>query len=340
MPTESAPNPGLVLGMFTAFQQSAALLTAIRLDLFTAMADGATTAAELAQKTGAATRGVEILCDFLCVGGLLQKQGSRYALSPTADVFLNTHSSASLAPAAAWHERMAADYSVERLSEAVCRGGASPGFGSPETWVCFARSMGVTALKPAAVMAETVAAPLLAGVAAPRVLDIAGGHGFYGIAVARQCTKAEVTILDAAPVLDVARANAQQAGVAARYHTLAGNVLPGGEGEVALPTGIHLVLVTGFCHMFGPAMVESLFRKIRAALAQEGAVLVVEFLPNEDRVSPAIPAAFSLTMLAATAEGRAYTEGDFRSMFAAAGFSRLERHNLGEMPLSALVARV
>lgn len=339
MKPTSAPNPGPILSMLAAHQQAMALQAAVKLDLFTAIADGAASAAALAKKLTADERGVAVLCDYLCISGLLQKQADRYALSPSADMFLNQHSPASLASVSAWEEFSAANLSADDVVSAVRQGGSGTAIAPPETWVLFARSMGPTARMAGQVMARAAAGPLLHGVARPRVLDVAGGHGFYGIAVAQHVPAAEVTILDAAPVLEVAREHAGQAGVAARYHTLAGSVLPGSAGELKLDSGWNLVLITGFLHMFGPATVEAVLVKARPSLAPGGAVIVVDFLPNDDRISPPMQAAFSLRMLLATTEGRAYTEAEFRNLFAKAGFPHVDRYDLEPSPLSALVAR-
>ncbi|HEY8054542.1 MAG TPA: hypothetical protein VIE13_01385, partial [Terriglobales bacterium] len=64
-----------------------------------------------------------------------------------------------------------------------------------------------------------------------------------------------------------------------------------------------------------------------------------DFIPNPDRISPPMAAAFSLTMLFGTAEGDSYTEAEFRQMFTAAGFSRFERHQLNELPMNAMLLR-
>ena len=50
-----------------------------------------------------------------------------------------------------------------------------------------------------------------------RVLDIAAGHGLFGIEIAKQNKQAHVTGLDWAPVLRVALKNAEKAGVQDRY---------------------------------------------------------------------------------------------------------------------------
>ena len=67
------PNPGRLFQVFNAYQQTAAMRAAIDLDIFTAIADRQSTAGEIAQRAGAAERGIRILCDFLTVMGFLTK---------------------------------------------------------------------------------------------------------------------------------------------------------------------------------------------------------------------------------------------------------------------------
>jgi len=72
--------PARLLRGSERFSQSAALRAAIELDVFTAVADGATTPPALAGKCQASERGMRILCDFLTVEGFLHKTGSQYSL--------------------------------------------------------------------------------------------------------------------------------------------------------------------------------------------------------------------------------------------------------------------
>ena len=108
------------------------------------------------------------------------------------------------------------------LTEAVRQGGtAVPNHGSmaPEhpMWVQFARDMAGMAGLLAEVVARTLGAQ--AG-ESWNVLDIAAGHGLYGIALARHNPNARVTAVDWSNVLQVARENARKAGVAERYRTM------------------------------------------------------------------------------------------------------------------------
>ena len=53
-----------------------------------------------------------------------------------------------------------------------------------------------------------------------------------------------------------------------------------------------------------------------------GRAVTLEFVPNEDRISPPDAAGFSLMMLAATPSGDAYTFSELDRMLRNAGFSR------------------
>jgi len=60
-----------------------------------------------------------------------------------------------------------------------------------------------------------------------------------------------------------------------------------------------------------------------------GRVATVEFVPNDDRVSPPMAASFSLMMLGSTEGGDAYTLAEFDAMFRDAGFGATTAQPLG-----------
>jgi SAM-dependent methyltransferase len=131
----------------------------------------------------------------------------------------------------------------------------------------------------------------------------------------------------------VAKENAQQAGVAGRYETIAGSAF-----EADFGGGYDLVLLTNFLHHFDPPTCESLLRKVHAALKPGGRAVTLEFVPNEDRVSPPIPASFSMMMLGSTPAGDAYTFPELDSMFRRAGFSGSRAHSMPG-PETVIVSR-
>src|SRR6185312_1568283 len=120
------------------------------------------------------------------------------------------------------------------------------------------------------------------------VLDIAAGHGLFGIAVATQNPAARITAVDWAPVLRVAAANAVRAGVQDRF-----TERPGSAFDVDFGGPYDAVLLTNFLHHFDPPTCVGLLKKVHAALRPGGRAATLEFVPNEDRVSPPIPASFS-----------------------------------------------
>jgi len=311
----SPPDPGVILDALCAFQLTEALKGAIELDVFTHIAAGAVTASAIAERAKASERGVRILCDYLTIRGFLAKDDGRYSCSPTAAVFLDRRSPAYIGSMANFlaHDRVVKSY--RNLAGAVRKGGTvvtstvSP---NDPVWVEFARSMAPFIGMVAGVVAPLVATPGRA----QKVLDVAAGHGMFGLRVAQANPSATVYGTDWADVLKVAAENAAALGVADRYHTI-----PGSAFDVELGTGYDLVLVPNFLHHFDTSTNTSLLSKLRRAMTPGGTIAVVEFVPNEDRVSPPIAAAFSMQMLGATDSGEAYTFNDLDGMLAAAGFS-------------------
>lgn len=329
-PPSSGLTPERIYACMMAFQRSSALKAALELDLFSTLSTGPRTAAQIAQQLSVPERGVRILCDFMCIEGFLVKDADHYRLAADAALFLDRHSPAYLGGVAEFliaPEQMRA---FQELAAAVRNGGA-PGTGPVADyphWITFARAMGPFMAMQAEMLADRF------GPVHGRILDIAASHGLFGIAFARRSPQAAVTALDAGPILEVvARENAAQAGVAARYH-----LLPGDAFTTPLGEGYELALLCNFLHHFAPATIVPFLRRVHAALQPGGRVLTLEFVPNQNRISPPFAASFSLTMLAGTAEGDAYTFAEFEQMFREAGFASMEQQPL-PTPQTALLAR-
>jgi ubiquinone/menaquinone biosynthesis C-methylase UbiE len=335
MSTESQPSPDLFFGTITSYQKTAAIRAALDLDLFTFLSDGPATAATLAGRCNAAERGVRILCDYMTVLGFLTKSGEQYTLTQDSAVFLSRNSPAYAGSASEFLLSDELTGAFDHLTEAVRKGGtANSGRGTiaPENpvWVMFARTMGGLMVPAADGLAELIA--LDPGRLA-KVLDVAAGHGFWGIAFARKYPQAQVVALDWAPVLEIARENAAAAGVADRFSTIAGSAF-----EVELGTGYDAVLLPNFLHHFNAAECVQFLTKTHAALRPGGRVAIVEFVPNPDRITPPMAAGFSLIMLATTPEGDAYTFDEYGEMLAQAGFRCLTAHSLPASLNQALIA--
>jgi ubiquinone/menaquinone biosynthesis C-methylase UbiE len=319
------PSPVRIFETLQGYQRTAALKAAIELDLFTAIGDDAQTAAALAKKCGTAERGVRILCDYLAVMGFLLKQGGAYRLSEDAAMYLNQRSPAYMGSAVRFLLAPAITEGVEKLTDGVRKGGTAvseEGTMEPDhpVWVEFARAMAPLMALPAELIARLVGA---ASGQRWKVLDIAAGHGLFGVAIARHNPNAQVTAVDWRNVLAVAKENAKAAGVESRYSTIEGSAF-----DVEYGAGYDMVLITNFLHHFDPPTNEQLLRKIRAARPPGASAVTLEFVPDDDRVNPPVAAQFALQMLAGTRAGDAYTFKELERMFANAGFSRSEMHEL------------
>jgi ubiquinone/menaquinone biosynthesis C-methylase UbiE len=330
-PTPSDPSP--LLAEFRAFERSLALRTAVELDLFTLIGGGTDTVAALAAATGAAERGIRILCDYLTIAGHLTKKPPRYNLTPSSATFLTTTSPSFIGAAVRF---LASDRNVAaflQLGRSVKDGGAPAAAQTiPDTaaWVAFAHFM--TGL--ARPIADAAAAALELDANQPmQVLDIAAGHGEYGLAVLARNPKAHVYALDSQEVLEVAAGNAARADVAERYHAI-----PGDAFQTPFRGPYELIIAANFAHHFDRATNVVFFGKCLGALSPYGRLLLIDFVPNDDRVSPHADAAFALTMLATTAKGDAYTFGEFSGMLQEAGFEDVVHLDLGGLPRWALVA--
>ena len=320
----SQPTPALLFDTINAHQRTEAIKAAIELSLFTAIAAGNKSAKEIAQACGTSQRGTRILCDYLVIIGFLTKQDDNYGLTPDSAMFLDKRSPAYMGTVIEFMLSPMITDNFNDLAAVVRKGGSisEEATLAPENpvWVKFARAMAPMMALPSQLLAPMVDPNANESL---RILDIAAGHGLYGLAFAKRNPRAEVTAVDWSNVLEVAKENARAAGVSDRYHAR-----PGSAFDVDYGSGYDIVLLTNFLHHFDPQTCEMLMRKVHGALAVGGRAVTLEFMPNPDRVSPPQAAAFSLMMLGGTPGGDAYTFAELESMFRNAGFAHSEWHEL------------
>jgi hypothetical protein len=328
------PNPERLFTTLFAYQQTYALKAAVELDIFSLIGEGADDAAKLAERLRVPERGVRILADYLTTYEFLRKENGKYVLSPDSAVFLDRKSPAYMGGMAGF---LAGDESVKKfsmLADAVRKGGTAWYEGDNSKpmdgqWVNFARSMGSMAVPMAGILSRMIGSS-----SGPvRLLDIAAGHGMYGIMVAKTDPNITVTALDWPAVLEVAKENAAKLGVSSRYEPR-----PGSAFDTDLGQNYDYIFITNFLHHFDIPTCEMLLKRFHAALKPGGKAFTVEFVPNEDRVSPQMAARFPLVMLANTDAGDAYTFSEYQKMFGAAGFRHSSLHQVPDLPEQVIVS--
>jgi ubiquinone/menaquinone biosynthesis C-methylase UbiE len=333
--SQQGPSPAAILDTMLAFQKSGALKAAIEVELFRAVGEGPADASTLAKRCGTSERGTRILADYMVILGFLTKENGIYGHTPTSATFLDPRSPVCIGAMARFLTMPEMEGATEQLADIVRTGRTVlPGEGSvsPDNpiWVEFAHSMAPMMAPAAGALGQIV----LRGRTGPmRVLDIAAGHGLFGIQIAKQNPQARIVGCDWAPVLEVAQQNADKAGVGDRYEKLAGSAF-----DVDFGGPYDAVLLTNFLHHFDVPTNVALLKKVRAALKPGGLAATLEFVPNDDRVSPPMAAGFSMTMLVSTASGDAYTYRQLQQMYLDAGFSEVEPP-IGVGPHTVVIAK-
>ena len=335
-PRTAQPTPDLLFQIVSGFQGSAAVEGAIDLDLFTAIGEGANTVQALSGRCDASERGIRIISDYLVTIGVLSKESGRYSLTPESATFLDRRSPTCLAPLfklmlspnrRASFSNLA---SKARSAEPVDKNGGEMG-GQEDYWVDFARAFAPLDRLQAERLADLLA---LQGIRPTRVLDLAAGHGLWGIAIARRSPGACVVAVDSPAVLGVARANAEAAGLGGRYETIGGDAF-----KVEFGSDYDLVLITNFLAGSDSTSCEGCLVRAHAALKRGGHLVVLDVVPNEDRVTPVVPAQFSLSMLAEGTAGEVHTFADYSRFLDSAGFESAEITSLLPSVESVIIAR-
>jgi 2-polyprenyl-3-methyl-5-hydroxy-6-metoxy-1,4-benzoquinol methylase len=324
----------LVFQTLQAHQQTSALRAGIELKLFSAIAAGARTPEALAPICNASPKGLRVLLDFLTVTGFLTKDASGYALTPDSQMFLVESSPAYMGGMAGFLFHPFMEQGMRTVTGAIVKGGTTlPAEGSVSddnpVWVDFAKGMAAMMYPAAGAIAE-----LTAGSGPIKVLDIAAGHGLFGVTVAQKNPAAHIHALDWKNVLAVAQQNAARAGVAERWHAIEGSAFTADYGA-----GYDVVLVTNFIHHFDAATNVALFERLRGAMKPGGTLAILEMAVNDDRISPAGPALFAMTMLTTTERGDAYSRAEIADMCTAAGLHSVSHHTVPNTEQTVTLAR-
>ncbi|RBP45893.1 ubiquinone/menaquinone biosynthesis C-methylase UbiE [Roseimicrobium gellanilyticum] len=328
------PNPTLFFETINAYQRTAALKAAVDLGVFNAFGGVPATAGELADRCQCPVRGIRILCDSLTLFGFLTKDDSRYA--PTSDTafFLDKNSPAYLGNAIKFLTAPGIKDAFDGLTSTIKNGkvhASEEGTTAPDhpVWIDFARTMGPMMFGPAQGAAALVELDTSRDT---KVLDISASHGTFGIALAQKSPRSHLVALDWEAVLAVTEENAKAAGLGDRFSKIVGNAF-----TVDLGSNYDVVLVPNFLHHFNIADCTGFLKKVKAALRPGGKVVIVEFVPNDDRISPPSSASFSLVMLGTTPEGDAYTFAEYQKMLGEAGFKDAALHPLAPTAQSAVI---
>ena len=312
--TEPIKHPGRLLAISGSFWEASALHAAVKLDVFSAIEEGARTAAETAASIGADPRATGMLLNALTAMELLHKREGRYENTEESRRFLVSASPEYVGFIIGHHHHLVAGW--HRLDEAVRSGRPVRGSGSfedPQVRHNFLMGM----FNLASLLAPQVARRIdLTG--RHRLLDLGGGPGTYAVHFCRQNKSLEAVVYDRPETRPIAQQIIARFGLGDRIAFQAGDYLAD-----TLPDAFDVVWVSHILHAESPENCAELMAKIHAALKPGGSVLIHDFLLAESMDGPLFPALFSLNMLQGTEAGQAYSRGQVESMLKTAGFTNL-----------------
>lgn len=292
------------------------LLTAVKLEIFGSLAGGPATASDVARRLRLDPKAAGLLMNALVSIGLLGKDGEHYANSPEAQEYLVKES-----PQYAGHLLLLQDAEWDNWGklEAVVRTGHSPVTDHLfRTDPRLAENVLMVLHRVALQHAPTLAKQIDLS-AARTLLDLGGGAGTHAMAFCRAYPELHAVIFDLPETLRTTERLVKEAGLEGRIRLLPGDFNRDGLGG---PYGA--VLMSDILHYQGPETNAALVRKVHAALAPSGRLIIKDRFLDEGGTSPAWTAVFAVHLLVNTEKGRCYTVAEAMQWLTDAGFASIQ----------------
>ncbi|KFG71548.1 class I SAM-dependent methyltransferase [Streptomyces mutabilis] len=330
--TDNQPTPDGVLRLINGYWATGVLGAAAAHSLFTHLENGADTAARLAARARISERGAQALLDGLVGVGLVELSEGRYRNTPEASTYLVDGRPASLSSFAQLKLRHMG--ALTGLPDVVRAGGPVT---DPTTEVADNPHWEevVPAIAAQSVPAATVAAEVLqlAGAGEISVLDVGGGSGIYSAIWLQTNPAARATQLDWEPINAIARRLLTERGVADRFTTIDGDLHTTDFGAARYDVALY----SHIAHQEGPEQNIEVFTRLRDCLKPGGALVVCDYVVDDDRRGPAFPLIFASEMLLKSQQGSTWRQSEYRDWLVKAGFEEISFH--AAPPATLVVAR-
>jgi len=313
----SEPDP--FIDTFTGLVAARAVTTAVMLGVFDALHEAPATAPELAERLGLDGLGAETLLTTLATLGYVERDDERMRNAAVTERLLVRSSPESIATFVG--EQADLHWEVlAMLPEAVRDGDAYAMHESRqddvERWEAYIRGLFELSRH------EHDANAALIHVDAPRQLvDVAGGHGGFSMAMCRRHPGLRATVVDLPPSAAVGRKIVAEQGFADRVDFREGDVFELGLGE-----NLDVVSVFNLIHHLPEERDRELCRMARAALRPGGVLVIGDSARPEpgDELSP--HGAVSSLLFYAWSHSRNFSPSEVRGWLEEAGFEDVHVH--------------
>jgi ubiquinone/menaquinone biosynthesis C-methylase UbiE len=306
------------------FMASKALFAALGVDLFTHLAAGPRTTAELSQDTGIAAHRLQTLLHALSAVGLIVARGQSYTNASACQRYLARGAPGEFGEYFRLQVAQQIYPALLHLDAGLAGTGAAFDtfadlLSRPEEARTFTAAQHAGSHAAARVLAERTP---LGG--ARTLLDVGAGSGAFSIALCRRNPCLTATVLDFPAVLDVARTYSDQAGLGARIDRL-----PGDAVHIPWPSEQDVVLLSYLLSALGDAEIDVVLAKAHTALAPGGLLIVHDFMLEDATPGPAFAALWFLQYLAYRSDGVSFS--------ADALSGRLREHGFMPAPSEVLI---
>ena len=292
------------------------LLTAVKLDLFSALDGKDRTAAEAAQRLGADPRALGLLMNALAAMRVLTKEGDRFGNTTVAKSYLVRTSPQYVGHLLLLHE---AEWDHWGKLEETIRTGRSPARGhvfetDPELGANVLAVLDRIGQQSGPALARRLELR-----SARSLLDLGGGVGTNAMAFCAVYPELMATVFDLPETLARAEHAVKEAGLDARITLRAGDF-----NRDPLGGPYDVVLMSDILHYQGPDANSALVAKVYSCLAQGGRLIIKDRFLEPSGTSPAWVTAFAVHILVNTEQGRCYTVAEARQWMEQAGFKSVE----------------
>lgn len=327
-------KPDPFLDSFTGLVIARALSAATALGIFDALHEDSMEALELAERLGIDADGADVLLVTLeTINYVEVDDRGHYRNAEITERLLVSTSPESIA-AFVGHQGDLHWRVMSGLPAAVRSGQAyemhEERQGDTEDWEAYMRGLAQIARRENELDAKLVP------VEAPRrLVDVAGGHGGFSMAMCRRFDELRATIVDLPPSAAVGRKLVAEGGFADRIDFREGDVF-----EVGLGEDVDVVSTFNLVHHLPDERNRELCRLGREALAPGGCMVIGDAAAPEDGEPVSEPGAISSLLFYAWSHGRNYKPSEMRAWMEDAGFEDVSVHrNLLTMWRVVLVGR-
>jgi len=307
-----APRQSAISRAMSGWQSARVLMSANRLNFFTAIADGALTAEQVAAKCDTQPRPTRTLLNACVALGFMEKKGDLYSNTAEAKILLVRGKPTSITDGIAHQDDLWASWG--KLPEAVKTNRAAS-----ERWSLVEEPKVhrnfIMAMHDGAVVGAPIVADTLDLTGRKQLFDAGGGPGTYSIFLVKKNPGLKAIVFDLPQTIEIAKEVIAKYGVSDRISTQPGNYF-----KDDFVYGNDVVLLSAILHSMSPERSKILLKKAFDSLVTGGIVVIREGLLDDDGTSPVGAVLFSLNMLVNTGEGQSYSGKEIMDLMRSVGF--------------------